>query len=82
MLYIVESWVMVFPEIEDLVERARESGNEIVECGKCKTVEQAIEQIQHLMGSHDEVHIISNNGAYFAAAVILGVDFTWALDLY
>lgn len=87
MLYIVSANCMAYVEIGDLVERARESGDQVAECGECSTVAQAMEQLQKLINAADildaeNVHIISNNGAYFAAAVITGAKFTWALDIY
>jgi len=86
-LYIVEICVMAFPEIGELVERARDSGDEVAVCGESRTVTQAMEEFQQLVkaanvSEAEDVHVIANNGAYFAAALIIGADFTWALDIY
>jgi len=87
MLYIVEGCVMAYAEVVDLVERKRESGDQVVVGGEYNTVAQAIKHFQQLIKSTDfaeldEVHVIANSGSYLAAAIIIGADFTWALDLY
>jgi len=86
MLYIVIDDCVAYVEIGELVERAREEGHRVEICTTFKTSGDAIDNIRRLMNEAniepEETHIISNGAAEFVAALILGADFTWALDIY
>jgi len=86
MLYIVVDECMAYLEIGELVERAREEGHRVEICKGFKTSGDAIDKIRRLIGEAgaepEETRIISNGATEFVAALVLGADFTWALDLY
>lgn len=86
MVYIVSAECMAYVEISELVERAKEEGNQVEIFDNHLTSTLAIESLQQIMtrlnAEPEHTRIISNGAAEFVAAIILGADFTWALDIY
>jgi len=86
MLYIVSAECIKFLEIGEIIEKAKEDGHEVILTDSFKTAILAAKVFRSIMNDHgfdpELTNIISDQATDFAAAIMTGANFTWALDIY